>query len=80
MRRIILSSVDCRALSYFSALPNKRHDFRKNVLNKKCVLGVPLQLLSETFTFLRRAERDIIINVQSIHVMYPLFLSDVYET
>ena len=80
MRRIVLSSVACRALSYFFTLPNKWHDLRKNVLNKRCVLRVPLQLLSEAVTFLRRAERDIIINVQSIHVKYPLFLLDVHET
>ena len=40
MRRIILSSVICRALPYFSALSHKRHDLRgKKVTEYKvCVL------------------------------------------
>ena len=29
MQRIILQSVACSALKYFSTLPHKRHDFRK---------------------------------------------------
>ena len=74
MHRIILSSAACQALPYFSTLSNKRHGFRKNVLNIKCVLWVPLQLLSEEFTFLRTAERDIIINVQNSACKVPVIL------
>ena len=35
MRRIILSSVTCPALAYFSALFNKWQDFKKKVIEYK---------------------------------------------
>jgi hypothetical protein len=36
-RRIILSSVVCLAVPYFSTLSHKRYDFRKKLLKTKCV-------------------------------------------
>jgi hypothetical protein len=81
MRRIILSSVACLAVQYFSTLSHKRHDFRgKKVLNIKCVFWFSLQLLSETFLILRRIQRDIIINVHRSSCKVPLLLWDFNET
>jgi hypothetical protein len=63
MRRIILSSVACLAISYFSTFFHKLHDFQKEFIDHKVCVWFSLQLFSERFLILRRNERDIIINV-----------------
>jgi hypothetical protein len=81
MRRIILSSVVCLALPYFSTLSHKQHDILKKVTEHKMCVLVLSTTLSETFFILRRIQQDIIINVHRyIHVKHPLFLSDFNET
>jgi hypothetical protein len=67
MRRIIVSSVACLTLPYFSESSHKRHDFRKKLLNIKCVFRFSLQFLSETFLILKRIQPHTIINV-GLHV------------
>jgi hypothetical protein len=64
MRRVILWSVACPNLQYFSILYHKRHNFRqKNLLKIKRVFWLSMQLSSEKFGILRRIQRDIILNV-----------------
>ena len=47
--------------------------FRKMSLNVKCVFLFILQIVFETFLFLRRNQRSI---GERLHVKWPLFLSD----
>jgi len=67
MNLIILSSVACPALQYFSFLAYyviNGKIFGNKLLDTKCLFWFPLQFLPETFLILRRIQRDIIINVQ----------------
>ena len=45
------------------SLSHKGTILRKQLLNKKCVYRISLQILSETFFILKRTERDLIENV-----------------
>jgi len=76
----ILSSVAFPSLQYFSALSHKLHDFRRKLLNTKCMFWFSLSTFSETFLILRRYERDMIKMHICLHVKYPLFLSYFNET
>jgi len=62
MRHIVICELP-RLTVIFSTLSHKRDDFRKKLLNTKCVLWFSLQLLSEIFLILRRTKRDMIKNV-----------------
>ena len=78
LRRIALSYVTCLAVTYFSKLFQTVKIFGKTLREIKCVL-FSLQLLCETFLILRRIVRDI-INLESLHVKFPLLLSDFNQT
>ena len=54
---VVLLSVACLGVQYFSTLSHKRKDFRgKKLLNTKCMFCFSLQLSSETFLILRKTE------------------------
>jgi hypothetical protein len=72
----ILSSVPGPALQYFSTLSHKRHDFRKTLLNAKCVFWFPLRLSSGTFLILRNIERDVMKNVWWSSCKVPFVFSN----
>jgi hypothetical protein len=74
MRRIVLSSVVCPALSYSCTLSQKRHDFRKKVTEHKMCTLILSTNLSKTFLIPRKTRRDIIINLYA-----PSYKSDFNE-
>jgi hypothetical protein len=59
MRHILLSSVACLALQYFSTSSHKRHGFHKTVIEHKMCVLIVSTILFETFLILKRTERDI---------------------
>ena len=71
----------CPAVPYFSTLPHKRDDFRvKKLLNIKSVFWVPVQRLSDTFTFLSRIQQILQYMYIGRNVKCPLFLSEFNES
>ena len=74
MHRILLPSVACLAVPYFSTLSHKRHDFRKNVVKHKVIFLFSVKFLSETFLVLRRIQRYIVINVRMSSCIVPVIL------
>jgi hypothetical protein len=52
MRHIILPSVACLAVPYFSTLSHKWDDFREEIYStENLCFGFPQKFLSETFSF-----------------------------
>ena len=68
-RAAILSSAASVTPPYLFILSLKRHDFRKKLLNIKCVFLFSLQLLFEIFLTLRRIQRDIVIKSESVFML-----------
>jgi hypothetical protein len=75
MRRIILSSVACLALPYFSTLSRTLQNFRKKVIKRRieCVVGLSLQHSTEIFLILTRIEREIIVHVHTSSCEVPRY-------
>ena len=67
---ITLSSVACLPLPSFT-LTYTWHDLKKKKIAHKMSLQFFLQILSETYTILRRIQRDIIINVRRSSCTVP---------
>jgi hypothetical protein len=66
-------------------IPHKQNDFWKKQKKQKKLLNIKRVLIfsidfSEIFLILRIIQRDIVINVKSLHAKYPLFLSDLNES
>jgi hypothetical protein len=75
MRRPVLLFMVFLAAPYFSALPHKRHDCWKKLLNIKRVFWSSVPLLPGNVPIKRRIQRDTIINVHRSSREYSLFLS-----
>jgi hypothetical protein len=69
----------CVALSYFSTLFHKRHNFREDVTeHKMCVLTLST-VLSETFLILTRIQQDIIKTVHTCSHRVPEIAVRIYS-
>jgi hypothetical protein len=75
MLRATLSSVTSLTPPGFSALSQKRHDFRKTSLNMKLFCWSSPEILTETFLFLRRTQQNIFIDVITFSCKTPVILA-----
>ena len=81
MRHIILLSVACLALLYFSKLYHKRYDFRKKVVEQKFMLSFSVKLCLKHFFILRKnAAMYCHKCTLGLRVKCALFLSDFNDT
>jgi hypothetical protein len=72
MRRIILPSVACLAVPYFSTLSHKRHDFRKQVIEHEMCSDVLYNIYLKILILIR-IQRDI-IHVHRSSCKVPIIL------
>jgi hypothetical protein len=80
MRRVILSSVACPALQYFSTLSHKRHGFRKKIIEHKMNVLTFSTRFVRKFLILRRIRGNSIIKVHRASCKIPVILPDLNET
>ena len=70
-----MSSVDCPALQYFSALSHKQPQFSKKYIEQQmCVLNFST-ILSEDFLILKTFQQDVFINVSRAPRKVPFILA-----
>jgi fucose 4-O-acetylase-like acetyltransferase len=78
LRRIMLSSVACLAVPYFSTLCHKRLDFwKKSYWTYNACLDFLYNF--ETFLILRRIQRGIMINVHRSSCKVPVIVVGLYS-
>jgi hypothetical protein len=80
MCHIMLPSVTCLAVQYFSTFSHKWCNFSIKQLNIKCVLWFSLHILSTKFLILKRIQTYIIISAHRFLCTVPLFLAGFNET
>ena len=68
MRPLILPSVACLSLPYFSTLSHKRYDFRKNVIELNYVYWFSLQILSTIFFYFTSKWERYIYVLLTVHL------------
>ena len=77
LRHIILPTVACMAVPYFSTSPHKRRDLKgKIIVHEMCIVTFS----TTVWNIPRRTQWDTIINVQTFHVKHRIVLSDSKET
>jgi hypothetical protein len=74
MRRIILSSVACLAVPYFSTLSHKWHDFLEEVTEHRICFDFLYNFCPKHFRFPRISQRDAVTNVHRSSCKEPVIL------
>jgi len=76
----VISSMACPAAPYFHLLSHKRMDFRKLLLNIKCVFDFLYDVCLNIFHFKKDSASIIGSTYIAVHVNCPFFLSYCNQT